>query len=256
MRLLNNWVPMPCAGDAHIPDHDEPAIGAVRAFLRYLKPDRLFLTGDMWGASGFGKYQYRLNPFDRLRSGQEVSLARSVIEWAFLSCGAEVHVVGSNHEDRLRKDIWEKMPELWTLESFRHDADIAEVLGYRKAGAHYHPEAWYPRPWLKCIHGEVVRKWAGSSVRGEMVEHSGMPTIMGHVHRLCAWPLTQDTGVLYGCECGHLGKNPPDYKRGRLQDWQQGIVVAWIHKREPRIYYDLCPIEDGVLNWKGMEFTG
>ena len=256
MRVTNQHIAMPCVGDAHIPDHDEPALGAVRSFLHYLKPELLLCTGDMWGASGFGKYQHKLNPLDRLRSGQEVELARELIDWSILSCGAEVHVMESNHEDRLRKDIWEKMPELWTIAPFRQQADIAELLGYREAGAHFHTGAWYPRPWLKTIHGEVVRKWAGMSVKGEMLEHSGLATIMGHTHRLCAWPLTQDTGVLYGVECGHLGMNPPDYKLGRLQDWQKGIAVAWLHKKKPGIYYDLCPIDDdGVLHWKGMEFT-
>ena len=254
--MLKQYVPMACVGDAHVPDHDEAACGAVRAFLKYLKPERIFCTGDMWGASDFGKYKDGLDPLRRLRSGEEVGTARELIEWALLSCGAETHVAGSNHEDRLRKEIWRKMPELWTLEPFRRDADIAELLGYREAGAHFHEEAWNPRPWLKCMHGEVVRKWAGSSIRGEMVEHSGMPTIMGHTHRLCVWPVTQDTGTMVGCECGHLSKNPPDYKRGRLQDWQQGMVVAWLHKKQAKLRFETCPIEDGVLWWRGMEFSG
>ena len=256
MRIINQWTPMPCVGDAHIPDHDEAACGAVKAFLKYLKPDRIFCTGDMWGASDFGKYKDGLDPLLRLRSGEEVSTAREVIADTLFTSGAEVHIAKSNHEDRLRKDIWRRMPELWTLKPFRKEADIAELLGYRENGGHYHEEPWYPRPWLKCFHGEIVRKWAGMSVKAELVERAGMAVIQGHNHRLCAWPVTQDCGTLWGCECGCLAKNPPDYKRGRLQDWQLGLSVAWIHKTKPRIYFDLCPIEDGVLNWKGMEFTG
>ena len=257
MRLVGQSEPMPCLGDGHIPDHDEPSFGAVKAFLRYLKPSRIFCTGDMWGASDFGKYKDGLDPLMRLRSGEEVGTARELIADTLFTCGAEVHIAKSNHEDRLRKDIWRRMPELWTIEGFREQASIAELLGYRENGGIYHTEPWYPRPWCKAFHGEIVRKWAGMSVKAEVVERAGMVVAMGHTHRLCAWPVTQDCGTLWGCECGHLGKNPPDYKRGRTQDWQKGIAVAWLHKKQPSIYFDLCPIdENGVLSWKGMEFTG
>jgi hypothetical protein len=255
LRLMGQYIAMPCFGDAHVPDHDEAACGALRAFLKYLKPELGFIAGDMWGASNFGKYKKKVDPIARLRSGQEIKTARELNLWLMDSCGAEWHVVGSNHEDRLRHEIWAMMPELWTIEGIRENASIPELLGYREHGAVFHESVWYPRPWLKGMHGEVVRKWAGMSVRGEMLEHSGVATIMGHGHRLCVWSTTLDSGTLTGMECGHLGKNPPDYKHGRTQDWQQGIGVAWLHKKKPIARYEVCPIEDGVLWWRGMEFS-
>ena len=257
MRLDKQWIPMPCLGDAHIPDHDEPAFGAVRAFLRYLKPDKGLLTGDMWGASNFGKFKGRADPLTRLRSGREIITAREILRYyIFDACAStEWDVVSSNHEDRLRKDIWALNPELWTIEDIRKSASIPELLGYREAGAHYHEGIFNPRPWLVCQHGEAVRKWAGMTVKAEMLERIGTFLIMGHTHRMCVWPVTLATGTMVGCECGHLGKNPPDYNKGKVQDWQQGIVVAWLHKTKAQVRFETCPIEDGILWWRGMEFS-
>ena len=258
MRLLKQYVPMACVGDGHIPDEDEPAFGAVRAFLRYLKPDLGLNLGDMWGASSFGKFKNRADPLTRFRSGSELLRARELIRYNIFDASAstEWHVLGSNHEDRLRKDIWALNPELWTIPEIRQSASIPELLGYREAGAHWHEETWWPRPWLCCQHGDAVRKWAGMSVKAEVLERVGTFVIMGHTHRMCVWPVTLATGTLVGCECGCLAKNPPDYKRGKVQDWQQGMVVAWLHKKKARVRFEMCPIEDGVLWWRGMEFSG
>ena len=244
-------------GDAHVPDHDESACLALRAFLRYLNPELAWNNGDWWGLRNFGKYKEKVDPLLRMRSGQELRAAKALFEYCVVDAcrDGEVHASDSNHTDRLRKDIWTYNPELWTIDEIRLAAQIPELMGYRELGVHWHEGMWWPRPWLACHHGEAIRKWAGSSVRAEMVEKVGAATMMGHTHRLCAFPVTQEVGTMWGCECGHLQNNPPHYGAKGVRDWQQGCVVAWLHRRKPIVRFELCPIEDGALWWRGKEFS-
>ena len=248
---------MLAVGDLHVPDHDEAAFGAVVALAKKLKPDILLNTGDWWGCHNFGRWKQKVPPELRLKSGRNANLAAGMFDELLTTSGAEGHVVKSNHEDRLRGDVWAHNPELWTIDSIREGASIPEVLGYREAGAVYHEKPWRIRDWLLCEHGETVRKWGGQSVRPQMVERVGLCLVMGHSHRLAIVGVTQDAGDMWGLETGCLCKNPPDYsKTGRVEDWQQGCAVVWLHKRKPIVRYELCPIEDGVLWWRGMELSG
>jgi len=252
----HEYICMLCAGDLHVPDHDEAAFDAACAFARKLKPDLLFITGDMWGCSNFGRWKHKTPPQERMRSGGQVKLARQLIGGLVDAAGADAHTVKSNHEDRVRKDIWGTSPETWTLDDVRDAASIPRLLGYTEFGVHWHGDEWWPRPWLLCQHGEAANKWAGTTVRKEMTERVGTAMVMGHTHRLCALPVTQSVGILRGVECGCLCKNPPDYGEGRTQDWQQGVVVAWIHKRRPEVHFEPCDIDDGVLFHGGKEYRG
>jgi hypothetical protein len=253
-----DWVSMAIIGDAHVPDHDLPTCHAVKKLLRVAKPDIGLLNGDMWGASNFGRYAGRTDPLQRMRSGAQIKLARDIIEYELIagSRGTEWHATDSNHTDRLRKDIWEKNPEAWTVEEIREAASIKSVMHFDQMGVKYHEGLWQFKPWFAVHHGEVARKWSGSSARGSMLERINCHMAMNHTHRLCAVPVTRESGIMWAAECGCLCKNPPDYHPGLKQDWQLGIVLAWVHKRKPLVRFEACPAENGVLWWRGREFDG
>ena len=257
MVSAHDYIALVNVGDAHIPDHDEAALGAFRAFTRWLKPDLGYIGGDMWGLPNFGVYKKRVDPLVRMRSGQEVGLARELIAHYIVgaSCATEWHAGDSNHTDRLRNEICEKIPEVWTIPDIRDAASIPRLLGYRDLGVHYHDGLWYPRPWLGCFHGETANKWSTVTVRKVMIEKAGIAIAMHHTHRLGVSRVTLECGVLQGVECGHLGNNPPSYGGSMVEDWQQGFNVTWLHRRKPIGFFEPVPIEDGVAFWHGKEFT-
>lgn len=139
---------------------------------------------------------------------------------------ARIRMFKGNHEERLRKHLWANSPETSGLRT----NDIKIQLRLSELGIEYIAAGWMVEHGVIQKHGSYVRKGAGASVQAEML-NTGMPVIMGHVHRLALVPLRMYGRTLVGAECGCLCSPDPEYGEcGEIANWHPGLVYGEVER--------------------------
>lgn len=114
------------AGDLHAPYEDKKAVDLVLKVGKKLKPDILILTGDI--ADCFSVSSHSKDPMRGRHFGEEAQYVRNLLDrFERLGAKRKVFVLG-NHEDRLRRYLEEKAPELYDF------IDIPGVFGLKERG--------------------------------------------------------------------------------------------------------------------------
>jgi predicted phosphodiesterase len=239
--------------DLHVPFHDEEALEAALRFLGRFRPHVLGILGD---AVDF----YQLSRFDRdparrFQLAEDVRLAGRVIR-RIVEAAGEPKVrfwVDGNHEDRLRRFIWARAPEL-------HDwpgLSVHTVLGLEELGfevvPYYDPVNQTGRPgyilngWI-FTHGIFTRKGGGNTARAHL-EHFMASGVCGHSHRLAthrrrAWGRPELVWHEAGCLC----RLEPAYSLS--PDWQHGFLAGTI-LGETDVRLEEVPIVGGRAVFRG-----
>jgi predicted phosphodiesterase len=208
--------------DTHFPFQDDPLLNSWLSHLSDLKPDGVDIIGDLVDC-------YTLSRFDR-NPARKASFQDEIDKtWKFLGCIRELAGVKcdiryseGNHESRLRKILWKKIPELAGLRNLT----IPRLLGLKKLGIKWHgTQNPYPIRDLWFTHGDLLRKHAGMSARAKS-DDSHCSLIVGHTHRMGWSPRTTWTGIEDAYEVGYLA----DYKQldyvHTVPNWQQGWAVV------------------------------
>ena len=248
-------------GDTHIGFHDEAALGIVNQIIVEEKPDILIHVGDLLDA-GVISMKFPTDP-SRLDTLQDdIDTARTKLhQWAQLAPQAERWLLEGNHEQRLTRLIWGLQGaarELPKLRIFQQQMSWPVLLGLDQIGWNFVPYDDQPRadilPRLLVKHGDVIRKYAGWTAKGEW-EKSGKSGISGHTHRAAIWCHKDYNGtarwIETGCTCkleGTPGANSPD--------WQQAVtVIEW---NEDKTLMDVRQtlIRDGRALHNGEEIDG
>lgn len=235
--------------DIHAPYHDEQAINALCAFAKWWKPNVVVFIGDVvdfYAISRFDK-----DPDRKHELQLEIDKAVAVLERICKVCPTAVkHFVRGNHEDRLRKYIWNRAEELHGLRSL----DVRSLLQLDKLGITYHENGRMRYHGMVIKHGDIVRKFAGYTSRGEFIE-TGISGVSGHTHRMAVYFIRNDAGTHLWMEIGCLCQLNPSYMEGKTPDWQQGFGIGFYKDGSKRFNVDTVPIINGVAMYAGMEFS-
>jgi hypothetical protein len=207
--------------DVHIPFHDPELVMRWLDHARALKPDGVDILGDLMDC-------YTLSRFDRDPTrkadlSSEIDLTRTFLESlrAIVGPKCDIRYSEGNHEDRLRKAVWKRAPELADMVK-----SVPERLGLKDLGIKWHSaqdpyqirDLWYS-------HGDILRSHAGMSARAKADQIHGS-VIIGHTHRMGWSPRTTWSQVEHAFEVGHLSDyRQLDYVR-TAPNWQQGWVVV------------------------------
>lgn len=212
--------------DIHVPYHDRRALNLTLDIIEKLRPNIVHVLGDLLDC--YQSSRFLTDPTKRKASlAYELRLARGILDEIRQASprGATLEVYGGNHEDRLRKAKWGKVPEL---------ADLPELtwphLLQLRSGEKWHPYSEVVRRgklWLH--HGDVIRKHSGYTARALMVKTGGN-VLCGHTHRLAHVYKTTWHGTFQGWENGCLCKLKPEYIIGP-PDWQQGFSIIHFRNR-------------------------
>lgn len=106
-------------------------------------------------------------------------------------------------------------------------------------------------PKLLVKHGDVIRKFAGATARGEW-EKTGKSGISGHTHRAAEWCHKDYNGtarwIETGCTCRFdvPGANSPD--------WQQAVTIIEWSEDQKLMDVQQVLIRDGRALWNGVEY--
>lgn len=209
--------------DLHIPHHDPAAWALAMAVVRYVRPTRVILNGDMLDFYLLSAYDR--DP-DRYADGK---LQEELDQWRRLARelrvmagdGCLIEYLPGNHEDRLRRYLW-RHSELHGLRAL----ELPVLMGLDEFGIGYSEYEIEIVPGrLNARHGRVVRKNSAASARAELEhERFAVSVITGHTHRLGETYVRTRRGLVKALENGCLCNLEPEYVRH--PDWQLGLTLV------------------------------
>lgn len=234
--------------DVHCPFQDYAAVSSLLDFSKWFKPDAIFFMGDLvdfYAISRFVK-----DPERALKLQEEIDNATD-----FLKQFRKQHptipmtFIRGNHEHRLQKYLWTQAPELSGL----RDLTVESLLQLKHLNIYYEKTGRLVHRGVVFKHGDVVRKFAGYSAKGEF-EKLGMSGVSGHTHRAAIYYHNNQSGKYCWMECGCLCKLDPEYMEGEVPNWQVGWGVGYFKNNSDRYFLEFIPFVGGKAFYQGKEF--
>ena len=208
------------SADYHTPFQDQRVIREVELFMQELQPEYLFYPGDIVDCYELSKFDK--DPARRGKLQEELDVARAMFTRQRKLCpNAQMIFELGNHEDRLRRYLWSKAPELESLRCLK----LEELLGLKdnEVTLVAKDEGIHINGNLLITHSELVRAHSGWTAKGMSDKHGGSG-IHGHTHRLGSYYKTTRSGMFGWWENGCLCHLNPDYVVH--PNWQQGFSVV------------------------------
>lgn len=234
--LVRDLEPVLFVPDTHVPYHDERAWQLMLEVGRAIRPKYVVHLGDL--ADFYKVSSHSKDPSRQLRFKDEIALSRVKVE-ELEALDAEHYIfVEGNHEDRLRRYLWDKAPELFGL------VDTRKLLGL---------ERWQFVPYKQDTKiGKVYVThdvgYAGKYAARRTADTYQHSAVTAHTHRLDYLVIGNATGERYvSCVPGWLGDwSKVDYQH-RLKtavDWSLGFAVGWLDESTGHMHIQPVPIVD------------
>ena len=234
--------------DIHAPFQDEKALSACLSFSQWFKPDKIFIIGDL--VDFYAISHFLKDPERALKLQDELDAAYDILrKIRELNPQAFIVLIRGNQEYRLQKYLWSEAKELNGL----RDLGIERLLNLRSLDIHYVKTGRLEHRGIIIKHGDIVRKFAGYSAKGEF-EKSGMSGISGHTHRAATYYQNNQSGSYVWMETGCLCRLDADYLEGDTPNWQQGFGVVYFKKNANRYFMEFIPFVGGKSFYHLKEF--
>ena len=208
--------------DTHFPFQDKRLLASWMSHLECLEVNGVDILGDLLDCYTLSRFDR--NPARKASFQDEIDEAKDFLSGIRFLGGKDCDIRYSegNHESRLRKILWGKIPELAGLRNLT----IPKLLGLKKLEIKWHgtQNPYHIRD-LWFTHGDLLRKHAGMSARAKS-DDSHCSLMVGHTHRMGWSPRTTWTGIEDAYEAGYLA----DYKQldyiHTVPNWQPGWAVV------------------------------
>ena len=241
------------ASDVQWPYINHAADQAFNEFLKDFKPDIFVMNGDgidFPSISDFDRDPVRLTDL-----ATDVKTYKSdylMVKTKILPKNCTKHYNAGNHEDRLRRYLWRKAPQLAGLNGM----NLESILELPQNGWSY---TEYHNPinrsgrlgidinGLLIVHGYQVRKHSAESARAAYTQFGGSGVI-GHTHRVGTYIHRDYRGTYQWLEGGCFCKLEPDYAPS--PDWCNGFVAGYIFDNN-RFDIHPVPIVHDKFVWEG-----
>ena len=223
--------------DVHVPKHDTAAWAAVISFIDEVKPAFIVYNGDFLEFEKLGRWEK--DPTKRQTLQSDLDAAVEMLHAVKALAPKAHHIwIDGNHEDRLRKFLWEN-PQLSDLRSLQ----MTELLQLDKLGIDYLP---YNHAALigDCLfhHGFYTCQNAGLQYMRKLCP--GYSSVSGHSHRLNCMPQNSLDRTTWGVEQGHMcDPSQMDYIKV-APNWQTGFAIAGMY--DGQVIPRPVPIVGGV----------
>lgn len=205
--------------DLQIPFQDNKVLNLVLDFIDDLKPHGVILNGDVTDC--YALSEFSKNPVQDKDIDDEVNIAGMVMD-RLAKSAKECIWLGGNHEDRLRRYIWNRAPAL----KKRKGDEFEDRFHIKDHGFIWKPYgAVHMLGKLTITHGSSVSKYSGLTARNHFDKY-GTSILIGHTHRLGVYYRTNVRGAHAAYENGCLCKLTPEYVQH--PDWQQGFSVVHV----------------------------
>lgn len=238
--------------DWQIPLHDESKIRKVAEFVWKFQPKAIGHVGDVTDSLQISRWARGLRAeFDGgLEGGFEKT--RELLAYYRQGYDGPIHIVKSNHDERLETAIEQRLPALAGLTVMGHKLNIQNVLQLDTMGITWHETPFEIAPHWTLAHGDEgkLSQVPGATALG-LTGEMNSNVVSGHTHRAgIAWT-TKGIGSarvpVAGMEVGHMmGIEGAEYLgRARLNNWGNAFGILWVYKenRKPaEVYPELVPI--------------
>lgn len=233
--------------DVHVPYHDKKAWSLCLSVVEEVKPDVVVVIGDF--ADFYSISTFDKDPSRNLNLKWEVACVNAELDRLCQAAGnSQVVFLEGNHEDRLRRYLWKKAPELFGLTNTRELFKIGE------------------RGWKFIKYGDFYRRGrvtyvhdlgkSGLNALSQTLDLCGGNVVFGHTHR---------AGLLYrghhGSQ-GHFGLNVGwlgDYRKLNYihrikaeREWRLGFGI--VEESGNLAFSQFCPIISGRCRVFGKEY--
>lgn len=205
--------------DIQFPWHDERVLDLVLSFIRDLKPYGVILNGDIVDCYSISSYSK--NPMEKNDIVLEQRLSRKLMN-DLAPVAKERWWLGGNHEDRLRRYMWNNAKEFAGMEEMTFPK-LFHLADYGFKWKEYGGSLDLGK--LMVTHGSLVSKHSGQTGRNHM-EKYGTSILVGHTHRLGVYYRRDVRGVHAAYENGCLCQLNPEYDH--FPNWQQGFSVVHV----------------------------
>ena len=254
IKTKGKWQTAVLYGDTHYPFQDDKAVAVIHQIIKDVRPDIIVDMGDgvdCYALSKFSHDPMRMGTLQDELDAKRIQLA----QFREAAPNAVYEYLEGNHEDRLRKTIWnlkDAAKALARLRIFQRELTWPGLLGLGELHIPYVPafqqtERQTILGWI-LKHGTLIRKWSAYTARGEYEKYrkSGAS---GHSHRLGvffsrAYPNGAHCWTETGCLCDLAPEYVPD------PDWEHGAVVLTFEKDTPGPYQiEPVSIHEGTAIW-------
>lgn len=228
-------------GDSQVPFHDKPTLAAINKFMGDFEPTAIVNIGDFLDF-------YPLSVFDqdprRLASLQdELDIGGQILNnMSRRHPKADKVLIQGNHEDRLRRFIWQHpgisgLRDLNLEKLMRIEGDW-QVLPY-KSMVEYGS--------LLMEHGDVVRQHSAYTAKA-MFDKRGSSGIVGHTHRFGVFTRHDVTGDYIYIENGCTCRLDPEY--APFPNWQHAFTYV-IAQSRTEMYVVGVPVKPNGFRAEG-----
>lgn len=247
--MQNDYERVVFISDIHAPFHDEKALAILYKFIKWFKPETVFIMGDMLDAYALSRFSK--DPNGALHFQEEIDSATNILSDIRKNCGkkAKIYYLKGNHSARIQKFLWNNAKELSNL----HILELPSLLNLKRFNIEYVEKGMMKYKGIMVKHGSVVRKYAGYSAKAEF-EKNGCSGVSGHTHRAAIYMHTNAGGDYKWMEVGCLCDLNQEYLEGETANWQQSFGIGYFHKKTTRYQLELVNIIDGKAMYAGKEF--
>ena len=237
--------------DIQIPFQDVRVLDLAVRFIEKIKPHGVIINGD--GTDCYSISRFDKNPIGPESLDIEIRDAGKLMD-RLANCTKEQWWLGGNHEDRLRRYVWQH-PYLFKVAiSMRERYSFYALFNLQHYGfrwKEYGQAVWLGK--LLVTHGSIVRKHSGETARAHYQKY-GVPVLVGHSHRLGAYYHTNLSGTAVAYENGCLCRLDPEYEQN--PDWQHAISLVHVDTGSKLFHVDQLPIlKRSLLIYGGQQFT-
>ena len=211
--------------DLQVPYHHEAAVKNVIKLARREKFDSVLVVGDEIDFQSISKWAdgTPLAYSEDLHADRE--LCKQIL-WDLGEYSPEMHIIRSNHTDRLYNTLL-KVPGLINLPELQYPA----FMGFAEMGMTYHKTAYeFHDNWLLC-HGDEGNMSQHAGITSlNLAKKFGKSVLAGHSHRLGMSAYSEGVNgyyrALYGVEVGNLmDRKKASYIRYGSANWQMGFAI-------------------------------
>lgn len=245
--------------DCHFPHHDDRTLNILYQVLDDISPEIVVDHGDTLDCEQISKYPK--DPYNRTSLSDEVKMAARHIGTVHNITPNAHHIwLEGNHEDRLRRVIWDLADkrtagELLTLPNVKEVLSWESMLGLDSIGWEVvnYPNTKILFNRLVLAHGSKVRAQSAASAKAEHDQY-GKSGISGHTHRMGSYYHTDFNGPQVWIELGMMGRIRNEYVAHA--NWQQGFcVISWNSDRT-RFGVEPINVHDGKAFFRGRIYDG
>ena len=211
--------------DIHFPFEDEKLLAKVTSFIVEIRPDRIFLNGDIMDCAEISSYDK--SPITTPKLMDEINITRAWLDnLRTNNPSADIYYIFGNHEARFQRFLIHNARQLVGMPGLSLEEQLRlNDLNIKIVNSDLRESFLEAGNGLLIGHFDLVRKNSAYTARA-LVERFGNSLIQGHVHRVGLYAHTVHGRTLYGYENGCLCDTSPPYLVH--PDWQQGFsVIAW-----------------------------